>query len=130
MRPERVSYAKKVLIQDEEREVHRVGLVPAWVQPGFVSPQAFLPRPQDKGSLSALDKGCSAAEALDNWNSRFKPAPCVLTVTVAQARAQALSVYDDSPEGAHHVAIEADDPGLWELAAEELARLCAVHPRP
>ena len=115
-------------ITDPARLVHRVVVDPIWVQDAAVSPQAFMPRPQDHGSLPASAQGCSAAEAHAAWLQRFprSRANRCLTVTVADLHAAGLTVLDDSAEGDLHVGVEANPGVHWPLAAEHLARVCQI----
>lgn len=75
-------------------ELHRVAQL-AWVQDGVVSPQAFVPRPQDKGELSLLDMGQTFAEALAAWRTEFPKtlARQCLTVSVGHFEDLGVEVY-------------------------------------
>lgn len=116
-------------ITDGTREVHRVAADPGWVQGDVVSAEAFLPRTKDNGHLSAANKGCTADEAIADWQSRFKRSKAnrTVTLTVEEYGQLGLSVYNDSGPDSLHVHIDMTDATV-EIVAEQLARRCRVLP--
>lgn len=121
----------RVEITDRDQLVHRISVDPGWVHGAEVSPEAFVPRPQDHGRLSASDKGCSADDAYIDWKNRFKrtKANKTLSLTVGEIQDLGLRVFDDSPQGSLHVHIDFNgDQVDVEVLSEALARSCKVGP--
>lgn len=68
-------------ITDRTAHVHRIAQ-PAWLQGGVTSPQAFIPRPKDKGDLSLFNKGDTSQDAVDAWCDNFPSSPVKQCLTL------------------------------------------------
>lgn len=120
-----------VQITDSSRRVYRVVVVPGWIHDdGKVDRDAFKPRPQDNGQLSASDKGCDAAEALSKWNESFPKTTRqkVVSVLVEDCAAVGIPVFDDSEPGDLHVHLDFTKCADVDAHAAALAKRCRVEP--
>jgi hypothetical protein len=112
-------------ITDRERAMHRVVADTAWVQGNVVSPQAFLPRPQDEGKLSLLDMGQDAPAALATWRTAFPKSKAGSTLTHPAGAYLALEVPLTETPGRLPTHCTADFTGLSAEGREIVAALLA-----
>lgn len=128
--PDRVATVTRIdkPIVDPKVALHRVIVDPAWVQDGVVSPQAFLPRPQDHGRLSVSDKGIDQERAVSLWRQRFQrsKANACATVTVELCLSQRLTAIDDSAPDEHHVSLDFNAVDDNDAVAFVLADRCLL----
>ncbi|MDP2309674.1 MAG: hypothetical protein Q8P18_26880 [Pseudomonadota bacterium] len=119
---------KKIELQDAP--VHRIVTDTAWIQGGVVSPQAFQPRPVDKGELSLLDSGKDAPAAHAEWQAAWGerlPGQACLSRKVSDFTGLGVEVYESgSKKLPSHAHADMKDAADVDTVAILLAEDCPV----